>query len=54
MELKLDTEIAVVLFVTYCASLVFTLRTHRDLFGVRADNRRRSGVTDIAYRPGGR
>jgi Ca2+:H+ antiporter len=32
-ELKLDTEIAVVLFATYCASLVFTLRTHRSLFG---------------------
>jgi Ca2+:H+ antiporter len=28
-ELKLDTEIAVVLFVTYCLSLLFTLRTHR-------------------------
>jgi Ca2+:H+ antiporter len=38
VELKLDTEIAVVLFVTYCASLLFTLRTHRELFGVRADN----------------
>ena len=33
VELKLDTEIAVVLFATYCAGLVFTLRTHRDLFG---------------------
>ena len=32
-ELRLDTEIAVVLFVTYCASLLFTLRTHRNLFG---------------------
>ena len=32
-DLTLDTEIAVVLFATYCASLVFTLRTHRDLFG---------------------
>jgi Ca2+:H+ antiporter len=30
-ELKLDTEIAVVLFITYCLSLVFTLRTHRDV-----------------------
>jgi Ca2+:H+ antiporter len=28
-ELKLDTEIAVVLFITYCLSLLFTLRTHR-------------------------
>jgi Ca2+:H+ antiporter len=34
-ELRLDTEIAVVLFVTYCASLVFTFRTHRQLYGVR-------------------
>lgn len=33
-ELRLDTEIAVVLFVTYVLSLVFTLRTHRDAFGV--------------------
>ena len=32
-ELKLDTEIAIVLFITYCASLVFTLKTHRDLYG---------------------
>jgi Ca2+:H+ antiporter len=32
-ELKLDTEIAVVLFVTYCLSLVFTLKTHRGLYG---------------------
>jgi Ca2+:H+ antiporter len=32
-ELTLDTEIAVVLFATYCASLIFTLRTHRNLFG---------------------
>ncbi len=32
-ELKLDTEIAVVLFVSYGLSLVFTLRTHRELYG---------------------
>jgi Ca2+:H+ antiporter len=32
-ELELDTEIAVVLLLTYCASLVFTLKTHRDLSG---------------------
>ncbi len=38
VELKLDTEIAVVLFVTYCASLVFTLRTHRDLYGGSGDS----------------
>ena len=37
-ELKLDTEIAVVLILTYCASLVFTLRTHRDLYGVTGDS----------------
>jgi len=35
-ELKLDTEIAVVLFVTYCLSLIFTLRTHRDSSGMAA------------------
>ena len=28
-ELRMDTEIAVVLLVTYCASLVFTFKTHR-------------------------
>jgi Ca2+:H+ antiporter len=33
VELELDTEIAIVLFVTYCLSLVFTLRTHRNLYG---------------------
>ena len=38
VELKLDTEIAVVLFITYCVSLVFTLRTHRDLYGVTSDH----------------
>lgn len=32
-ELTLDTEISVVLFATYCASLVFMLRTHRGLYG---------------------
>jgi Ca2+:H+ antiporter len=31
-ELTLDTEIAVVLFLTYCASLIFTLKTHRDVY----------------------
>jgi Ca2+:H+ antiporter len=35
-ELKLDTEIAVVLFITYCLGLVFTLRTHRDVSGMDA------------------
>jgi Ca2+:H+ antiporter len=32
VELTLDTEIAVVLLVTYVASLVFTLKTHRGLY----------------------
>ena len=35
-ELKLDTEIAIVLMLTYCASLAFTLKTHRHLSGVPA------------------
>ncbi|HKT79857.1 MAG TPA: calcium/proton exchanger [Vicinamibacterales bacterium] len=33
-ELTLDTEIAAVLLATYCISLVFTLRTHREHYGV--------------------
>jgi Ca2+:H+ antiporter len=33
-ELKLDTAIAAVLFLTYCISMIFTLKTHRDLYGV--------------------
>jgi len=37
-ELQLDTEIAVVLFVTYCVSLVFTLHTHRQLYGAPAEH----------------
>jgi Ca2+:H+ antiporter len=41
-ELKLDTEIAFVLFATYCASLIFTLRTHRNLYGP-ADHGRSTG-----------
>jgi Ca2+:H+ antiporter len=32
-ELQLDTEIAVVLFLTYLCFLIFTLRTHRGLYG---------------------
>ena len=43
VELKLDTEIAVVLFATYCAGLIFTLRTHRDLFG-HADGQRHAAA----------
>jgi Ca2+:H+ antiporter len=32
VELTLDTEIAAVLLITYAASLVFTLKTHRNLY----------------------
>ena len=42
-ELALDTEIAVVLFLTYCASLLFTLKTHRDLYGRKDDGRPPAG-----------
>jgi Ca2+:H+ antiporter len=31
-ELQLDTDIAIILLVTYCAGLVFTLKTHRQLY----------------------
>jgi Ca2+:H+ antiporter len=34
-ELRLDTEIAGILFITYGLSLVFTLRTHRQLYAGR-------------------
>ncbi len=47
-ELELDTEIAVVLFATYCLSLVFTLKTHRHIYGPPAEElpaaERRAGV----------
>jgi Ca2+:H+ antiporter len=33
LELQLDTEIAVVLLLTYVCYLIFTLKTHRDLVG---------------------
>jgi Ca2+:H+ antiporter len=42
-ELTLDTEIAGVLLVTYCASLVFTLKTHRGLYGAPPGERIREG-----------
>jgi Ca2+:H+ antiporter len=35
-ELRLDTEIAVVLLLTYVASLIFTLKTHRHAFATDA------------------
>ena len=37
-ELTLDTEIAVVLFLTYCASLLFMLKTHRGLYDGRKED----------------
>jgi Ca2+:H+ antiporter len=40
-ELKLDTEIAVVLFATYCLSLIFTLRTHRTPSGATPSRQHR-------------
>lgn len=33
VEMRLDTEIAVVLLATYLISLIFTLRTHRGMYG---------------------
>jgi Ca2+:H+ antiporter len=38
-ELRLDTEIAVVLLLTYAASLVFTLKTHRGAYTTGTDAR---------------
>lgn len=32
-DLQLDTAIAAVLFLTYCVSLLFNLKTHRNLYG---------------------
>jgi Ca2+:H+ antiporter len=43
VELTLDTEIAVVLLLTYCASLVFTLKTHRELYATGAREGRNEG-----------
>jgi Ca2+:H+ antiporter len=53
VELRLDTEIAVVLFITYGLSLVFMLRTHRDSFGVNAvaDDGQTVEGDDVATRP---
>jgi Ca2+:H+ antiporter len=42
-ELTLDTEIAGVLLLTYCASLIFTLKTHRDLYGPKEHLQRPHG-----------
>jgi Ca2+:H+ antiporter len=45
-ELRLDTEIAIVLLASYCASLVFTLRTHRGLYGMDVDGEAGSAAPD--------
>ncbi|HEY1302209.1 MAG TPA: calcium/proton exchanger [Vicinamibacterales bacterium] len=42
-DLRLDTAIAVVLLITYCASLVFTLKTHRGLYASDADDSEAGG-----------
>jgi Ca2+:H+ antiporter len=49
-ELRLDTEIAVVLLVTYGLYLLFSLRTHRGLYtgGVEADSDQRRASTSAA------
>ena len=46
-ELRLDTEIAVVLFLTYGASLVFTLKTHRQLFGASEADDAHAGAGSV-------
>lgn len=46
-ELRLDTEIAVVLFLTYCASLIFTLKTHRQLFGAEESGERDESLPSV-------
>ena len=43
-ELRLDTEISVVLLLTYAASLVFTLRTHRTAYATGAEPHHPSGA----------
>jgi Ca2+:H+ antiporter len=46
-ELKLDTEIAVVLLATYVISLIFTLRTHRELYATDAVHDDGPPVADV-------
>ena len=41
-DLKLDTEIAIVLLITYGISLIFTLKTHRSLYGITAEGHKES------------
>jgi len=49
-ELELDTEIAVVLLATYCVSLLFTLRTHRSLYGPSSSSRSAGPATGDSRR----
>jgi Ca2+:H+ antiporter len=53
-ELELDTEIALVLFLTYCASLVFTLKTHRALYGPPLANHAASSTVEESALSGAR
>jgi Ca2+:H+ antiporter len=46
-DLKLDTEIALVLLVTYALSLIFTLRTHRELYATNASHDGAPPVADV-------
>jgi Ca2+:H+ antiporter len=48
-DLRLDTEIAVVLFITYLLSLIFTLRTHRSSYAGAATAH---GAEDKVAAPG--
>jgi Ca2+:H+ antiporter len=46
-DLQLDTEIALVLLATYALGLIFTLRTHRDLYATNAGHDAGPPVADI-------
>lgn len=50
-ELRLDTEIAVVLLATYLVSMIFTLRTHRQLYtgGAKPASPPRTPVTRAVF-----
>ena len=52
-DLQLDTAIAVVLFLTYCVSLLFKLKTHRQLYGPtpEAEAEEEPSTTDDAAMP---
>jgi len=52
-DLQLDTAIAVVLFLTYCVSLLFKLKTHRQLYGPtpEAGGEEEPAATDASAMP---